>query len=220
MPLLVSPNVMQTSMIRTPVAGPAPANTLVYLSGIADGLRGSAPLGTWTRMDVKFRTQFRLDGYQQKHHERHEQNTIVSATAMLRLLNTTTDLSFTFAADAIEPFLDPDGTLGFTIAYAHYVDDEAVFGPSVSSVFSAAVSAYVLCYEPETEPPPAGWQTGRWVQAVEVPAAARGLRWSTAAIAEASGSVSRRSPSRCGVEVAGERRHVGLEGGDQLPRCR
>jgi hypothetical protein len=206
MPLLVSPDVMQTSMVRTPVAGPEPANTLVYLSGIAPGLRGPAPLGTWTRMDVRFRTQFRLDGYEQKHHERHQQNTIVSATAMLRLLNTTTDLSFTFAADAIEPFLDLDGTLGFTIAYAHHVDDEAVFGPSVTSVFSAAVSAYVLCYEPRTDPPPAGWQFGRWAQAVEVPAAAKGLRWSTDAIAEPSSSVSRHSKAT--------RRHSLSEGDD------
>lgn len=155
---------MKTRMIRTPVTGPDPANTLVHLEGKARAFdEHGASYGEWRHDDVEFRTEFRIDGYQQQIHDWYEENTQVSATAMLRMLNTETDLIFTFAVDALQPFLDLDGTLGFTINFREYIDDDAWFPESgLMTQMGVSVSAYVLCYEPRPERPPSGGQRTVW----------------------------------------------------------
>lgn len=159
---LVMPTPIKTRLIRTRAAGPEPANTLVYLTCDAPGADSSPEPGRAIRVEIEFLTEFRIDGYHQQNHDWYVANTIVSATAMLRLLHTPTDVIFVFAVDRIEPFLALDGTLGFVCQVAGLLDDKAVFPPSLFSVFGIAVSAYVLCYEPRVETPPRGNQRGSW----------------------------------------------------------
>ena len=155
---------MKTRMIRTPVTGPDPANTLVHLEGKARAFEEhGASYGDWHHDDVEFRTEFRIDGYQQSIHDWYEENTHVSATAMLRMLNTETDLIFAFAVDALEPFLDLDGTLGFTASFRQFIDDDAWFPDSgLMTQMGVTISAYVLCFEPRPERPPSGRQLAVW----------------------------------------------------------
>lgn len=163
MPPLISAVPMKTRMIRTPVTGPDPANTLVHLEGKARGFDQMGTFGRMHREDIHFRTEFRIDGYQQARHDWYLDNTLVSATAMLRMLNTETDHIFTFAVDAIAPVLEPDGTLAFVVSLAQLIDDEAIFpSTNVMAQMGVTVSAYVLCYEPRAERPKSGWQRGVW----------------------------------------------------------
>jgi hypothetical protein len=191
-PPQVASKPMKTRMIRTPVTGPDPANTLVHLEGRAPGLDGGGIRGKWDRQELAFLSEFRIDGYQQADHEWYLENTLVSATAMLRMLNTETDLVFAFAVDRIEPSLALDGTLGFTIAYSQYIDDDAVFPPTgMVTQLGATVSAYVLCFEPRAERPPHGRQHGTWGRLSERLEMLEGHRWSAAA-STAGGTFRRR----------------------------
>lgn len=168
---------VKTQIIRTHAAGPEPANTLVYLRCRIGGVDVRAGNGQSARVEVEFPTEFRIDGYQQSRHDWFEQNTLVSATAALRFLNTTTDLIFTLAIDRIEPFLKPDGVLGFVCTIASIIDDEAIiFGPNYEVVMSGDVSAYVLCYEPQTELPPSGAQRSRWAKTIDASLLSRPVR--------------------------------------------
>jgi hypothetical protein len=160
---LVWPTPIHTRIIRTPAAGPEPANTLVYLECRTAGFDSlTHELGTTGRAESEFATEFRLDGYKQSRHEWYLENTIVSATVMLRALNTDTDLSFLIAVDRIEPILGLDGTLSFVCEIALRIDDEAWFPPNSSVTVGAALSAYVLCWEPRADVPPSGRQRGSW----------------------------------------------------------
>jgi len=162
---------MKTAMIRTPASGPEPANTLAYIAGKARGDAHPWVFGHWNRVAMKFRTEFKIDGFVQAQHEWYQASTLVSATAMLRFLNTTTDLQFGFAVDRVEHFIDPDGTLGFVCEQAAFADDDAWFGGGEEIVFNYALSAWILLYEPRAERPPSGRQrpsslyvekVGRW----------------------------------------------------------
>jgi hypothetical protein len=157
----VSKKAAKTTFVRSPITGPEPANTLVYLTcttpGVEIGLTGG-----WVTWTHAFQTEFRIDGFQQQNYDWYVENTVVSATAMLRFLNTTTDLIFAFGVDTVEPALEKDGTLGFVLGQANYIDDEAILFGGGEAVFEVRVSAYVLCHEPRVEPPPAGTLKGRW----------------------------------------------------------
>lgn len=153
----------KTTIVRSPASGPDPANTLAYITcqvpGVDIGLTGG-----WVTWTHRFRTEFKIDGFQQQNHDWYVANTIVSATAMLRFLNTTTDLIFAFGVDTIEPALAQDGTLEFELGQSNYIDDEAILFGGGEAVFEARVSAYILCFEPRTEPPRAGRQFGQWAK--------------------------------------------------------
>jgi hypothetical protein len=188
---LIHPVPVKTDVMRIPAAGPDPANTLAYLKCEVPGVNGEAEQGNSTSADVEFRTEFKIDGYQQKSEDWYRENTIVSATAMLRLLRTPTDLIFTFAADGIDPFLAADGTLGFVCRIACRLDDEAVFFPNMEAAeMAVSVSAYVLCYEPRAETPPSGSQRGKWRLAPDRPLFAQHV----ARLAAASSSKSTFTP--------------------------
>lgn len=165
MPSLVSSAAlpMRTRMIRTPVTGPDPANTLVHLEGKARGFDQMGTFGRMHREDIHFRTELQIDGYEQARHDWYLDNTLVSATAMLRMLNTETDHIFTFAVDAVAPVLELDGTLAFVVSLAQLIDDEAIFpSTGVMAQMGVTISAYVLCTEPRAERPPSGRQRGIW----------------------------------------------------------
>jgi hypothetical protein len=148
---------MKVAMIRTPVVGPAPANTLAYISGLARGDNVPGVSGRWDRVALRIRTSFRIDGYTQANHAWHEANTLVSATAMLRWLETSVDMTFGFGIDRVSHFIDDDGTLGFMFEQSLLGAPDTLFSRE-SIALNYALSAWILLFEPVTQMPPAGLQ--------------------------------------------------------------
>ena len=112
-------------------------------------------------------TEFRIDGYQQSQFEWYKANTLVSATASLKFISTTTDLSFRMAVDFVEPDLrQHDGTLAFKVGLGAWMQDDAWFGGYEELVMTASLTAYVLCFEPRAERPKSGTQRTPWAALV------------------------------------------------------
>lgn len=169
-PKAVHPIPVRTRIIRTPATGPEPANTLVYIDCEVAGVEVHQQFGQWFSIHDVFRTEFKVDGFQQKDFEWYASNTLVSATGMLRLFTTTTDLRFAGGFDELTPILEQDGTLSFDALISSYADDEAWFPSSGDSMaMSFRISAYVLCYEPRAEPPPGGRQHSVWGRITDEP---------------------------------------------------
>jgi hypothetical protein len=161
-------NVAKTHIIRTPVMGPPPANTLVYLECRVGGTDEPGILGAWDRVEIELLTEFQIEDYEQKHHQWYLDNTLVSATAMLRFLNTSTDLAFTFGVDRVEPFLtEQDGRLGFRCQQGILINDDAIISGHIEAVMAYSISAYVLCHEPSSNRPPSGQQRTPWSRFIE-----------------------------------------------------
>lgn len=160
---------VETRILRTPAAGPEPCNTLAFLRCLVPGLDvGVAVDGETVRAVVSFQTEFRLDGYLQSQFEWYKANTLVSATASLKALNTTTDLTFLLAVDKVEAELRQlDGGLAFHVTCAAMMQNDALFAGYEEVVLTAALTAYVLCYEPRAERPPTGAQHTPWRRLVE-----------------------------------------------------
>jgi hypothetical protein len=147
---------VRTDIIRTPVAGPKPCNTLAFIR--CNGVGGviETPIGDFIRYKVRFPTMFRIDGFTQANHEWYRRNTLVSATAFIRILNITTDIEFGFAIDSIVSDINADGRLVFELQLAQQLDGPGLFEKEADSAFTYTVSAYVLLFEPRVEPPPPG----------------------------------------------------------------
>ncbi|GJG94055.1 hypothetical protein [Cupriavidus pauculus] len=158
----------KTEIIRSPAQGPEPCNTLVYLRCWARGIDVPLVSGEPVRSKIRFQTEFRIDGYLQSHYDWYKENTLASATATLRFLNTTTDLSFLMAVDSVTPDLQQlDGRLSFDVDVAAWFENDAWFGGHEDLVLVACLSAYVLCFEPRTERPASGAQRTPWAVAFE-----------------------------------------------------
>jgi len=166
---------VDTRMIRTPVTGPEPCNTLVFLRCLHPGLDVGVANDELVRSTIALQTTFRPDGYAQAQYRWYRDNTLVSATASLKVINTTTDLSFLFAVDAITPVLsEADGGLGFDLDLASWFQNDALLG-AAEMAMTVAITAYVLCYEPRAERPPPGSQRTNWASAIR-----QTPRWSLA----------------------------------------
>ncbi len=156
-----------THIIRSAAAGPQPCNTLVFLTCRVPGIDVGTVNGETTRSRLKFQTEFKLDGYVQSEYDWYVANTLVSATASLRFLNTTTDLTFLMAVDTVEPEIQQlDGSLAFYCRLAARMEDDAWFRGREELVIQATLAAYVLCYEPRVERPPSGDQRTPWALGV------------------------------------------------------
>lgn len=160
-------HIAKTRIIRSPAAGPEPCNTLVFLRCLVPGLDVPISNDEHVRSTLHFQTEFRLDGYLQAQYQWYTENTLVSATASLRFINTTTDLSFRMAVDFVSPELQQlDGSLAFHVGLGAWMQDDAWFGGGEELVLTASLTAYVLCFEPRAERPPSGAQRTPWELAV------------------------------------------------------
>jgi hypothetical protein len=155
---------MNVSMIRTPVTGPAPANTLAYISGKFWGEQLAGTRGEWDRVALTVNSDFRIDGYTQANHEWHEANAIVSATAMPRWLETSVDMHFGLSIDNLSYVWNRDGTLSFVVEMGIFGDPDTWF-TAESAAIGGSISAWILLYEPQTEMPPTGWQRPQMLRA-------------------------------------------------------
>jgi hypothetical protein len=160
---LVDPKPARTEIIRTPASGPDPANTLAFVRCTGSGGDVGISTSELARFEVEFKSKFKIDGFLQAKYDWYLQNTMVSATGVIRLMNTTTDLEFLFALDSCTPFIDLDGTLGFKCVVAMQIDGLGLFEKTAEIDFSYNVSAYVLLFEPRAELPPSGLQRQRWL---------------------------------------------------------
>lgn len=161
------PILAPTRIIRTPAAGPEPANTLVFLAFSVLWVPNDPQAGDTWRGPFEFLSEFRIDGYRQADYDWHLANTLVSATVQLEHVMASTDLTFMLAADYVEPrLMQADGTLGFSVGIAGMSDDDAIFTQGFVGL-SIAVSAWALCYEPRAAaPPPSGGQRTPWAAAL------------------------------------------------------
>jgi hypothetical protein len=130
------------SVIRIPVAGPKPNNTLAFV-------RGAFVFPEWhgedteiVRRHVNFETPFRIDGFLQSNGDFYKVNTKISIAAYIVNLAATDDGDFVCAVDEIEGSLTDDGRLQVKawIAESDEVD--------VELTFQFNYSAWVLTYEP------------------------------------------------------------------------
>lgn len=155
-------SIIETKIIRTPASGPEPCNTLVFLQCRVPGI--DVPVQNDERVSsrIRFQTEFRIDGYLQSKYDWYKHNTLISATASLKALNTTTDLSFMMATEYVEPILQQlDGSLAFDVGLAAWFQDDSWFDRNELAL-TATLTAYVLCYEPREERPATGIQRTPW----------------------------------------------------------
>lgn len=146
---------MPTEIIRTPASGPKPANTLAFIQCRASGADIRINRTDLVRWEIEFKSQFQIDGYLQAKHDWYLANTHVSATGMIRLVSSTTDLAFVVALDSVDPFIDLDGVLGFNCQFGLQIDAFGL-GNEDGVDLACNICAYVLLYEPQTEFPPSG----------------------------------------------------------------
>jgi hypothetical protein len=151
MPIYPVPQPVFTEFIRIPAAGPDPCNTLAFLrcSGGAVATPPTPGRGG-LRAGFRFETRFRIDGFQQSKYNWYLANTLVSATAHLRDIRASTDMTFQLSVESVTPHLSPDGVIGFDcqLVGEGEVNEEVHVG--------YGVSAYVLLYEPRVELPRPG----------------------------------------------------------------
>jgi hypothetical protein len=160
---LKDPVPVPTDMIRTPVAGPQPANTLAFIQCRASGADIATSSDDLTQFTVEFKSEFRIDGYLQAKHDWYLANTFISATGMLRVLSTTTDFEFVIALDSVDPFIDQDGVVGFNCGFGLQLDGLGFFEKSAGIDMTCNVCAYILLYEPVVERPPSGKKQSQWM---------------------------------------------------------
>jgi hypothetical protein len=168
-PTYTYPKPVGTEIIRAPASGPKPCNTLAFIR--CNGAAGTylTSYGDLFRYKIRFTTKFQIDGFTQANLVWYQENTLVSATAFIRLLNLTSDMSFVFAVDSVQPFIDDDGKLGFECQLGMQVADAGFFEKEADSAFSYTVSAYVLLYEPREEPPPPSVNFGKKLSLAAIP---------------------------------------------------
>jgi hypothetical protein len=173
MEYIVDPVPVHTDIIRILASGPSPANTLVFLSCRASGADISISRTDLVRFEVEFKTKLHIDGFKQAQYEWYVDNTKVSATGMIRLANTTTDMEFLVALDNIQSFLDLDGGLGFKCQFGLRIDGLGLLERTAGIDMVCDVCAYLLVFEPVTQMLHSGrwgkqWRDGPWLSEVEL----------------------------------------------------
>lgn len=144
------PKPLDTDMIRIPAAGPEPCNTLAFLRCKFDWTDWPPYVNIDTlRIGFHLVSRFRIDGFQQSRLDWYRRNTHVSATARLRTLALSDDMTFLFGVESISAFVDPAGAIGFSCGLVADIEPGDLG-------FQLDISAWVLCYEPRVELPPSG----------------------------------------------------------------
>lgn len=141
------------SVVRIPVAGPSPNNTLVFVRGrLSGGTTTSGSGGSLLHGNGYGLSAYQIDGFEQSRAADYLANTRWSVTGFLDFISSEDDQSFTAAIDSIEGHLGSDGTFYVTFDVASQISgDELDFGFSFC--------AYLLVEEPQpdfTRPPRRG----------------------------------------------------------------
>jgi hypothetical protein len=145
-------NEFARSVVRIPVAGPAPNNTLVYVR--AQFPPSSTPITTSTFEPLQLFTVtlYQIAGFDQSRAHEYVKNTQISVTGWLNLGRTVGDQEIGFAIDRVWGSLTDDGHVAITADTAAQASDYA-------TVHDFWLSAYILTQEPEQDfsRPPIDW---------------------------------------------------------------
>jgi len=134
-------------VIRIPVAGPRPFNTLVIVRETISYGQLWPSDGNIYRFPGKFETSFCLVGYDPRVDVPYKHST----TAVMYWAQLADDTSFLIAYDAATASFDARGCWIVTV-------DSALASDGEDYVAMAAISSWVLCYEPPPARPP--WDVG------------------------------------------------------------
>ncbi|GAT01222.1 hypothetical protein [Mycolicibacterium fortuitum] len=135
-------------VIRIPIAGPQPYNTLAYIrfapTNIANEVRPVVP-GHLAHVTKISPSPLVISGYNPN--DPRQQHVEHSSTAVLTSLFASDDGSFTAAADFIEPTakIDETGRVVYTWQWAARFDEDLLS-------FVACITSWVLLYEPRRTP--------------------------------------------------------------------
>lgn len=141
------------SVVRVPVAGPSPNNTLAFVCGSMEPWFDNDD--QTARHTLTFETPFRIDGFTQARARFYLDTTHISVSGYLRTIASDGVQPFLTALDAIEGFITDDGRLTVSAALAEQDDVAEKF--RVVFVYSA----WILTCEPHpptfTAPAPKDW---------------------------------------------------------------
>jgi hypothetical protein len=140
------------SVVRIPVAGPAPNNTLVFVRGRLSGGTTTSGSGGLLHGTGYGLSAYQIDGFEQAHAADYLANTRWSVTGFLDFISSEDDQSFTAAIDTIQGHLSNDGAFYVTFDVASQIS-----GPDL--YFGFSFCAYLLVQEPQpdfTRPPRRG----------------------------------------------------------------
>ena len=143
------------SVVRIPVAGPAPNNVLVYVR--AQFPPGSRPLtGRIVREQLLTVTLYQIAGFDQSLAHEYARTTKISVTGWLNLVRSLGPQEITFAIDEVWGGLTPDGHVEITANIASQATD-------FQTVHDYGLSAYILTREPEYDysKPPIEWSSAK-----------------------------------------------------------
>ena len=124
-------------VVRIPVVGPEPFNTLVVVRGQVHTTTYGVAAGKLHRHKVVVPTNFRLVGFDPRVQSPFEHST----TAAINMIQATDDSAFVSAVDEVGGFFDDQGTWVIIANVADLWD-------SVYAGSTAYVSSWVLCNEP------------------------------------------------------------------------
>ena len=143
------------SVIRVPVAGPAPNNTLIYVR--AQFPPSSEPsTGRWDPKQLFTVTLYQIAGFDQSRLHEYAANTKISVTGWLNMAKTVGDQEIGFAIDEVWGNVTDDGHIAITANTSSKASD-------YETVHDFWLSAYILAEEPEHDfsRPPIDWSAIR-----------------------------------------------------------
>ncbi|MDT5312397.1 MAG: hypothetical protein QOE74_1417 [Mycobacterium sp.] len=143
------------SVVRIPVAGPAPNNTLVYIR--AQFPSNARPItGSIDRYTLFTVTPYQIAGFDQARYHEYVEHTRVSVSGWLNYVNSIGPQKVTFAVDELWGGVTEDGHIAIKGHVAGSADE-------FKTINDFWLSAYVLTQEPEQDfsRPPVDWSAVR-----------------------------------------------------------
>jgi len=141
-------NELARSVVRIPVAGPAPNNTLVYVR--AQFPPASDPTTDHVdHKDLFTVTLYRIEGFDQTRADEYLRNTKISVTGFLNFARSVGDQHFVFAIDDVRGTITADGHIAIIASTGSLAEDFEI-------TYDFWLSAYILTQEPQhdfTRPP-------------------------------------------------------------------
>jgi hypothetical protein len=153
--MTTTPEDFARSVVRIPVAGPAPNNTLVYVR--AQFPSNARPVTeNFDRYPQFTVTLYQIAGFDQSRYHDYVQNTKISVSGWLNYVNSIGEQKFGFAVDELWGSVTDDGHIAISGNLAQQGNDFA-------TVHDFWLSAYVLTQEPEQDftRPPIDWSSVR-----------------------------------------------------------
>ena len=134
---------LSRSVVRIPVSGPAPNNTLVYVR--AQFPPHSTPAdGGFTPYTVTTDTLYQIAGFDQSRAHEYATNTRISVAGWLNLAHSVGDQQVGFALDEVSGFITADGHIAFSAVVA-------LQGDWFEIRCDFWISAYILTQEPQPD---------------------------------------------------------------------